>query len=65
VGPDGALWFTEGSGNKIGQVTTGGNVSEVAIPTLNSLPFGIVTGADGHLWFTEFSGNKIGEMIIV
>jgi virginiamycin B lyase len=62
--PDGALWFVEASGNKIGQVTNGGNISEVAIPTSNSVPFGIVTDSDGHLWFTDFSANKIGELSI-
>jgi virginiamycin B lyase len=62
VGPDGALWFTEEAGNKIGQLTTAGHFSEFTIPTAGSAPFGIVTGSDGHLWFTEFSGNKIGDI---
>jgi virginiamycin B lyase len=61
-GPDGALWFTELSGNKIGRITTAGAISEFLIPTPNSGPFGITAGPDGALWFTEHAGNKIGRI---
>src|SRR5216683_911350 len=44
AGPDGALWFTETNGNKIGRITTGGTVSEVTIPTAGSQPVGIAAG---------------------
>jgi streptogramin lyase len=33
LGPDGALWFTEQSGNKIGRITTDGTITEYPIPT--------------------------------
>ncbi len=62
VGPDGALWFTEYSGNKIGRITTGGVVTEYTVPTASSQPYGIAAGPDGALWFTEYSGNKIGRI---
>src|SRR5437764_1215771 len=39
--PDGALWFTESSGNQIGRVTTAGVFTEYAIPTASSRPWGI------------------------
>ncbi len=39
AGPDGALWFTEGSANQIGRITTGGQVSEFPVPTVNSGPY--------------------------
>jgi streptogramin lyase len=55
AGPDGALWFTEGAGNKIGRITTAGAISEFVIPTANAHPLGIITGPDGNLWFTEES----------
>jgi len=56
VGPDGALWFTEGAGNKIGRITTAGIITnEFVIPTLNAHPLGITAGPDGNLWFTEES----------
>ncbi len=60
AGPDGNLWFTEGSGDKIGRVTTSGALIEFPIPTLGSSPEGIAAGADGNLWFTEAESNKIG-----
>src|SRR5690242_13531663 len=32
AGPDGGLWFTEQTGNKIGRISTAGNVTEFQIP---------------------------------
>ncbi len=48
-GPDGALWFTEGSG--IGRLTTSGQFSDFSVP--GPFPGQIITGPDGALWFTE------------
>jgi streptogramin lyase/type II secretory pathway pseudopilin PulG len=62
VGPDGNLWFTEDTGNKIGRITTGGTITEFTVPTGSSSPYGITAGPDGNLWFTEFNGNKIGRV---
>src|ERR1700724_579459 len=62
AGPDGNLWFTEVSRDKIGRITTAGVITEFAITTANSQPFGIATGPDGNLWFTEYNGNKIGRI---
>src|SRR5208282_623679 len=62
TGPDGALWFTEVAGNKIGRITTAGVVTEFPIPTANSYPFGITAGPDGALWFTEANAAKIGRI---
>src|SRR5947199_7105244 len=62
VGPDGALWFTEFSGNKIGRVTTAGVFTEFTVPTASSQPRGIVSGPDGALWFVEGAGNKVGRL---
>jgi virginiamycin B lyase len=70
-GPDGAIWFTEGpnpaNGNKIARIPTSATsanpqIVEFLIPTPNSLPNSITTGADGALWFTEFDGRKIGRI---
>jgi virginiamycin B lyase len=33
AGPDGALWFTEMRGGRIGRITTGGEVSAYPLPT--------------------------------
>jgi len=62
-GPDGALWFTETqNGNKIGRITTAGQINEYAIPTALSEPSGITAGPDGAVWFTEEFGNKLGRI---
>ena len=50
VGPDGALWFSNGS-NGIGRITTEGVVSNF---TGTGSSGGITTGRDGALWFPTF-----------
>ncbi len=62
AGPDGAMWFTELAGNKIGRVTTAGAISEFSVTTAASQPTGIVAGPDGNLWFTEATAGKIGQI---
>jgi virginiamycin B lyase len=66
TGPDGALWFTEQSANKIGRMTTAGAMTEYSIPTPSTQPSGITAGSDGALWFTETLGaggsSKIGRI---
>jgi virginiamycin B lyase len=69
VGPDGALWFTESEGNRIGRITTAGVITEFPLPTNCGQPAGdgcvpsaITVGPDGALWFTENWGNKIGRI---
>jgi len=59
VGPDGNLWFTEPGLNKIGRMTTSGEVVEFSVPTANSEPWGIAAGWDGDMYFTE---NKAGRV---
>jgi virginiamycin B lyase len=61
-GPDGNLWFTEWSGNKIGRITPSGTVTEFTIPTAASSPNGIVAGPDGNIWFTETDGGKVASI---
>jgi virginiamycin B lyase len=62
AGPDGALWFTEFLGSKIGRITTTGAITEYPTPTPNSGPYGITAGPDGALWFPEYFANKIGRI---
>jgi streptogramin lyase len=62
AGPDGNLWFTEQSGNKIGQMTPNGGFAEFLIPSANAAPFAIAAGSDGNLWFTEAGTDKIGRI---
>ena len=47
MGQDGALWFTENSGNKIERITTASVITEFPVPTSSSGPRGIVAGPDG------------------
>ncbi len=61
-GPDGALWFTEYRGNKIGRITVKGVVTEFPVTTTDSQPYGIAAGADGALWFTEYKADQIGRI---
>jgi streptogramin lyase len=62
TGPDGNLWFTEDSGNRIGRITSTGTLTEFTIPTPNSQSRWIVAGPDGNLWFAEQVGQKIGRV---
>jgi hypothetical protein len=64
AGPDGALWFTEEDGNKIGRITTDGLITEYPLPTAKSFPVGITAGPDGALWFTD-GRNKILQAVFV
>src|SRR5690349_3126633 len=50
TGSDGALWFAEGSANKIGRITTGGTTTEYSIPTAGSMPLSVTRGPDGAVW---------------
>jgi len=63
AGPDGNLWFTEPSGNRIGRITPAGVVTEFSAGiTPDSYPQGITAGPDGNLWFTESVGNRVGRI---
>jgi streptogramin lyase len=66
AGPDGAMWFTETSSNRIGRLTVNSNYSDYVLPTISGssyynysqVPYYITVGGDGNLWFTEYiSGN--------
>jgi|HubBroStandDraft_6_1064221.scaffolds.fasta_scaffold37415_1 streptogramin lyase len=63
-GPDGNLWFTETATNKIGQITTAGQVTEYSGLSASSGPQGITAGPQGTLWFTEDAGNRIGRLTL-
>jgi streptogramin lyase len=52
-GPDGNLWFTEQSGNRIGRITPAGVITEFPLPAAGSFPEAITAGSDGNLWFTQ------------
>jgi len=63
AGPDGNLWFTEYSADRIGRITPGGTVTEFSTGiSAGSNPDGIAAGSDGNLWFTEYSADRIGRI---
>ena len=65
VGPDGNLWFVEATGNAVGRVTPGGQVTEYPLAShsaTNAALFDIVAGGDGNLWFFEALGNQLGRI---
>jgi virginiamycin B lyase len=61
AGPDGALWFTEENGDRIGRITTAGAISEFSV-TSGAHPTKITAGPDGRMWFTESGRNQIGAI---
>lgn len=59
---DNALWFTEYFGNRIGRITTSGQVTVFPLLTAYSRPTGIAAGPYGAMWCTEFGSNSIGRI---
>jgi len=64
AGPDGNVWFTETNANKIGSITSTGQITEFTIEPAGTEPTGIVTGPDGKLWFAEPGAGRIGRFTI-
>ncbi|MCU1376363.1 MAG: putative antibiotic hydrolase, partial [Actinomycetia bacterium] len=63
LGPDGNMWFTELLGDRIGNITPGGVITEFSAGiTAGARPNSIALGPDGNLWFTESQGRRIGVM---
>jgi virginiamycin B lyase len=63
VATDGRIWFTEGTGNRIGRMNPDGTgIIEYPLPHPDSAPRILARGADGTLWFSEHLGNRIGRI---
>jgi len=60
-GPDGNMWFTEQTGQRIGRISMAGAIAEFALPAGGN-PIGIAAGPDGNMWFTESLGHRIGRI---
>jgi len=63
AGPDGTLWFTDGTLNQIGRMEVDGSFSITRLP-LNTQPGRIIAGPDHALWFTEQGTEKIGRITV-
>jgi virginiamycin B lyase len=57
-----ALWFTEATANKYGQIGMNGNPIEFSSPSANSEPLGIAFGPDGRFWIAELNADKIAQV---
>src|SRR5439155_22711834 len=57
VGRDGALWFTQYTGDLRGRIDDAGAIEEFGIPDGFALASGIAAAAGGTIWFTESSEN--------
>jgi virginiamycin B lyase len=62
-GPDGNVWFTDYSNNRIGTITPLGRVTFFPLGSEAS-PFAIALGSDGALWFTESFPDEIGRLTV-
>jgi virginiamycin B lyase len=61
-GPDGNMWFTERTANKIGRIsgTNPGTIEEFDVAAMSTAPDIIVVGPDNALWYTQ--ANGVGRM---
>ena len=61
-GPDGNIWFGEGSTGKIASVTTGSTriaaITEIQF-SFFGVSVGITTGSDGNIWFTDQTDHAV------
>jgi virginiamycin B lyase len=60
LGPDGALWYADGSDGAIGRVTTAGSYSRVRVAETDSPNFApdvVLAAPDGNIWF---AGDNAG-----
>ena len=63
AGPDGNIWFTDPSNDRVGRITPAGAITEFSAGiTALSEPLNIARGPDGSLWFAEYAGHRIGRV---
>jgi virginiamycin B lyase len=62
LGPDGNIWFTERTTNKIGRISASNPGTIDEFPTVGNGPDIITVGPDGALWFTELNSTSIGRI---
>ncbi|MGB7047782.1 MAG: hypothetical protein WBD57_05645 [Candidatus Cybelea sp.] len=62
-GPDGNMWFTDYSNDRIGMITPEGHVTFFDAG-YDAAPYSMTLGADGAFWFTEGFAAKIGRLTV-
>lgn len=60
-GPDGNVWFTDYTNDRIGKITPLGKVTFFQLQH-DASPFAMARGSDGALWFTEYFPRRIGRI---
>lgn len=64
VDADGAVFFSQGSGNRIARLIPQANqITQWVIPTPNSNPFWMTADSTGTVYFSEYNTNKIGRLV--
>jgi virginiamycin B lyase len=64
VARDGAVWFTDPQGDRIGRIFPGNSKADYYfVPTPKSGPAGIAAARDGSIWFTEHAADQIGIFV--
>ena len=58
LGPDGNVWFGEGSTGKIAFITPAGQITERQF-SFFGVSVGITTGSDGNIWFSDQTDHAI------
>jgi streptogramin lyase len=58
AGPDGNVWFGEGSTGKIAFITPAGQITERQF-SFFGVSVGITTGSDGNIWFSDQTDHAI------
>src|SRR5687768_13662136 len=63
VAPDGALWYTGQTANKLGRLDPkSGEIKEYPLKTGDSGPHGLAADKNGNIWFTANSKAYIGKL---
>jgi streptogramin lyase len=62
AGPDGNVWYTDTVGNRIGRISSSGQVALYPTPQKGGEPNSIVLGPDAKLWFADRSANAIAQI---
>src|SRR5437867_1672823 len=62
VGADGNLWFTERYVDRIGKLTTDGQLTEYGGLSPQAQPWDIAVAGDGSLWFTEENIDQVASI---
>jgi virginiamycin B lyase len=64
VARDGALWFTDPQGGRIGRIPPDTKKADYYfVPTPKSGPAGIAAAPDGSIWFTEHAADQIAILV--